>query len=281
MQEEFRLQERIKALIVQGEFEIGAKISEHQLAQRFRVGKARVRRALDNLAVMGFVQVRPRIGTFVFTVTEVEFDHLNAVRALLECAAIHLAMSVAPQRFIAAMRENIQRAEALALRDNYRRAFQQLDREFHRLSFAYADNPYLTDAYEAIDIKIWAMRSQLTFPGSHVSSSLDAHRAVFQQLETGEVELASQRLQEHIRKSFSQQARALLSVVAIIAPPDSKIITLFSNTGSPLTRHRRGPCHDGRGCRFALICHYATRLHAYGAPSGATVRDSRICFKWG
>lgn len=210
-QEELGLQEKIKALIMQGEFAIGSKIGEDVLAQRFGVGKARVRRALDNLAVLGFVQVRPRIGTFVFTVSEAEFDHLNAVRALLECAAIHLAMSTASRRFVAAMQENLQKAETLALRDDYNREYQQLDREFHRLSFVYADNRYLTDAYEAIDVKIWAMRSQLTFPVAHINASFEAHRAVFQLLESGEAELACQRLQEHIRKSFSQRARALLS----------------------------------------------------------------------
>lgn len=210
-QEDLKLQEKIKVLIMQGEFEMGAKISEDQLAQRFDTGKARVRRALDQLAAIGIVQVRPRIGTFVFTLNEAEFDHLNAVRALLECAAIQVAMSEARMRFVSAMRSNIQRMEALDLTSDYRRAYQQLDREFHRLSFAHARNHYLTEAYETLDIKIWTMRSLLTFPEAHYSASMDAHRGVFEYLECGQIELACQRLQEHIRKSFSERARALLS----------------------------------------------------------------------
>lgn len=210
-QEDLKLQEKIKVLIMQGEFEIGAKISEDQLAQRFDTGKARVRRALDQLAAIGIVQVRPRIGTFVFTLNEAEFDHLNTVRALLECAAIQVAMAEARPRFISAMRSNIQQMEALDLRCDHRKAYQQLDREFHRLSFIYAGNHYLTEAYETLDIKIWTMRSLLTFPEAHFSASLDAHRGVFDYLERGEIGLACGRLQEHIRKSFSERARALLS----------------------------------------------------------------------
>ena len=219
-QKEIGVQEKIKALIVQGEFELGARISEDQLGERFGIGKARVRRVLAHLAAIGIVQVRPRIGTFFFKLSEAEFEQLNSVRALLECAAIRSAMSLDPHRCVAAMRENVHQAETLDLRDNYRQAYRGLDREFHKLPFHYAGNRYLTEAYETMDIKIWAMRSLLTFPDSHFSASLDAHRAVVQLLGAGEVESACQRLQEHIRKSFSQRERALLGDSADPGPLD-------------------------------------------------------------
>ena len=221
-QKEIGVQEQIKTLIVQGEFELGARISEDQLAERFGIGKARVRRVLAHLAAIGIVQVRPRIGTFIFKLSEAEFEQLNSVRALLECAAIRAAMSVDPHRCVAAMRENLRRAESLDFRDNYRRAYRELDREFHKLPFHYAGNRYLTEAYETLDIKIWAMRSLLTFPDSHFNSSLNSHRAVVELLGAGEVEAACRRLEEHIRKSFSQRERALLGESA------------------------RGTCHDGQ-----------------------------------
>jgi len=217
------VQQHIKTLIMQGEFEIGARIHEDQLTQRFRVGKARVRRALTQLAAQGIVQVRPRIGTFVFALNEAEFDHFNTVRALLECAAVSQAMSndACACAFVAALRANVQQAHALSVHENYRLtqadsrlAYQQLDREFHRLAFDLARNRYLTEMYEVIHIKIWAMRSLLTFPELNVRTSLDAHSAVVGFLEQGQVELACQRLQEHIGKSFSPQARAMLASIA-------------------------------------------------------------------
>ncbi|MEC3767435.1 MULTISPECIES: hypothetical protein [Cupriavidus] len=41
----------------------------------------------------------------------------------------------------------------------------------------------MTDAYETVDIKIWAMRSLLTFPDSHFQSSLAAHTAIVASME--------------------------------------------------------------------------------------------------
>jgi len=215
------VQRHIKALIMQGEFEIGARIHEDQLAQRLHVGKARIRRALTQLAALGIVQVRPRIGTFVFALNEAEFDHFNTVRALLECAAVSQAMSNDAHRFVAALRANVQQAHALSQNEHYRLikedsrlAYQHLDREFHSLAFDIARNRYLTEMYEIIHIKIWAMRSLLTFPELNVRTSLDAHSAVVGFLEQGQVEQACQRLQEHIGKSFSPQARAMLASIS-------------------------------------------------------------------
>jgi DNA-binding GntR family transcriptional regulator len=227
-QKEIGVQEMIKALIVQGEFELGARISEDQLGERFGIGKARVRRVLAHLAAIGIVQVRPRIGTFFFKLSEADFEQLNFARALLECAAVRSAMSADPHRCVAAMRENVQQAAALDLRDNYRRAYRELDREFHKLPFRYAGNRYLADAYETMDIKIWAMRSLLTFPDSHFSASLDAHRAVVELLGTGDVEAACQRLQQHIQKSFSQRERSLLG-----DSTDSDPLTFEHRKGCP------------------------------------------------
>ncbi|SOY70742.1 Transcriptional regulator, GntR family (plasmid) [Cupriavidus taiwanensis] len=208
---ELALQERIKSLIAQGEFEMGQKISEELLARRLSVGKAPIRRAIASLAAIGIIQVKPRIGTFIFSLSEAEFDQLNLVRALLECAAIRLAMAGNAPGYTLAMRNNVSSAEALDFKDNYRRAYRQLDREFHKLSFVFAANPYLADAYETLDIKIWAMRSLLTFPDSHFQSSLNAHKSVVASLEAGDVEGACERLTEHIRKSFSDRERNLLS----------------------------------------------------------------------
>jgi len=211
------LAEKIKALIMQGAFETGERLSEDALAQRLGASKAQIRRALAQLAALGVVQVRPRIGTFVFTMNATEFDHLNAARAALECVALKFAMAMPDAgRYVAALAANYQQAHALGVRENYRLArqdlfdYRQLDRQFHRLAFDHAKNPYLLAAYAPIDVKIWTLRSLLTFPEDNVKNSLDAHGAVLHFLQQGDAESACQRLQEHIQKSFSRHARAVL-----------------------------------------------------------------------
>jgi len=211
------LAETIKALIMQGAFETGERLSEAALAQRVHASKAQVRRALAQLAALGIVQVRPRIGTYLFTMNAAEFDSLNAARAALECVAVKFAMAGSEAaRYVAALAANYREAHALGVREHYRLTqtdlltYRQLDRQFHRLAFDHANNPYLLAAYAPIDVKIWTLRSLLTFPEDNVKNSLDAHGAVLHFLQQGDAERACQRLQEHIQKSFSRHARAVL-----------------------------------------------------------------------
>ncbi|HDR9173075.1 TPA: GntR family transcriptional regulator [Burkholderia vietnamiensis] len=204
------LQQKIKELIATGEFEMGGKISEDQLATRFGAGRATIRHALASLAAIGLLDVRPRVGTFVFSLDVEEFDELNTLREVLECAAIRISMESNRRIFLQRMQENLEKASTLTFRSNHHLEYRMLDREFHRLPFVCARNKYLTEAYENIEIKIWTMRSLLTFPDAHYNASLESHRSVVELLTDGQVELACERLQKHIKTSFSPREKNLL-----------------------------------------------------------------------
>jgi len=211
------LADRIQALIMQGAFETGEQLNETALAQRLGATKTQVRRALAHLAALGIVTVQPRTGTYLFTMTADEFDNLNAARAALECVALKFAMATPDAaRFVAQLTANVYQAQALGERHHYRLThadlltYRSLDRQFHRLAFEHANNPYLLAAYAPIDVKIWTLRSLLTFPEDNVKGSLVAHTAVLTHVQAGEVEEACLRLHEHIKKSFSAHARAVL-----------------------------------------------------------------------
>lgn len=137
------LQQKIRELIVSGEFEMGAKLSEEQLAKRFGIGKATVRHALGSLAAVGLIDVRPRIGSFIFSLNVEEFDQLNAAREVLECAAVRIAMQSNGQAFLREMQKNVEAAAVLTPRGDYHRDYRILDRAFHMIPFVHAKNKYL------------------------------------------------------------------------------------------------------------------------------------------
>ena len=205
----------IKALIASGEFEMGAKLTENQLAKRFGVSKAPVRQALGYLAADGLIEIRPRAGTYVFKPDEQEIEQINAVRAVLECAAIRTAMRADPAGLLDALRSNVTEAEKLDIHDNHRRAYRQLDSEFHWTFFRYARNPFLSKAYEVVAVKIWAMRASLTFPHAHVQMSLGYHKRIVEMLSRSEVDEACLQLEQHIFGSFTQREKTLLCTTDI------------------------------------------------------------------
>ncbi|HKU24117.1 MAG TPA: GntR family transcriptional regulator [Candidatus Sulfotelmatobacter sp.] len=206
------IHDKIKSMIANGELEMGEKITENQLSQLFGVSKAPIRSAMRWLAADGLIQIQPRAGSFIFTLDESEIEQINSVRCLLESAALRSAMKVGPSRLLPALNENLQKADQLQHEDsNYRKAYRKLDSEFHQLLLRFSDNPYLCKAYSTIATKVWAMRSGLTFPDSHLQISLGFHKRIVDLLGEGDVDQACVKLEEHISGSFTPREKTLLS----------------------------------------------------------------------
>jgi DNA-binding GntR family transcriptional regulator len=83
--------DRIKSDILQCVLKPGTEVSETQLVQRYRLGRASVRAALLRLGQEGFVQAFPRRGHIVTTVTVKDVHAMFEFRLLLEPAVARLA----------------------------------------------------------------------------------------------------------------------------------------------------------------------------------------------
>lgn len=81
----------IVELIVDGTLQQGQHLVENELAEDLGVSRQPVREALQRLQADGWVDLRPALGAFVHTPTEVEADQLLGVRSVLETYSARLA----------------------------------------------------------------------------------------------------------------------------------------------------------------------------------------------
>ncbi len=86
-----RLAGQISNAILTGEFGPGARLDEQQLAQRFGVSRTPVREALRQLATSGLIDLRPRRGALVASVTADELKTMFAAMAEMEAACARLS----------------------------------------------------------------------------------------------------------------------------------------------------------------------------------------------
>lgn len=89
------LQERtyrtLRAAILNGEFPVGARIYETQVAAQLGVSRNPVRESMRRLQQDGLVDVRPRGGIYVASISMEEADDIYRVRGALEGVAARLA----------------------------------------------------------------------------------------------------------------------------------------------------------------------------------------------
>lgn len=86
-----QVKDRILTWILEGELEPGSRIVETRVARDLGVSQAPVREALRDLAILGFVEMKPHKGARVRKPTREELTEAIEVRAELEALAGRLA----------------------------------------------------------------------------------------------------------------------------------------------------------------------------------------------
>jgi DNA-binding GntR family transcriptional regulator len=200
---------RLRQAIIDGEFALGAPISEEMVAQSFGVSRTPVREALNQLQAQGLVVIRPQVGSFVFTPSAADIAELCTFRIIIESKAAELAYRHDRAATIADMEQAIaDMKEALAGKDNV--AYGRGDSALHDAFFAHCNNHYLVESYQLVSGRVAALRTNLSSPiDVRTPASFDEHRRLLRWYERGDLPAFETLLTQHISNSGKTYARAL------------------------------------------------------------------------
>src|SRR3954447_18511842 len=150
-----RVMQRLRQAIIDGEFALGAAISEEMVANSFGVSRTPVREAMGQLQAQGLVVIRPQVGSFVFTPSADDINALCTFRIALEPKAAELAFRHDREGTIATMSGAIAAMEpAVEARDNI--AYGRADANFHEALFAHCGNRYLIESHQLVSGRVAA-----------------------------------------------------------------------------------------------------------------------------
>ena len=204
-----RVMQRLRQAIIDGEFALGAAISEEMVAQSFGVSRTPVREAMGQLQAQGLVVIRPQVGSFVFTPSAEDITALCTFRIVIEPRAAELAFAHDRTGAVAAMEAAIAAMEqAVAARDNV--AYGRGDTAMHEALFAHCGNRYLVESYQLVSGRVAALRTNLSSPIDVITpASFDEHRTLLRLFASGELATFEKLLTKHITSSGRTYARAL------------------------------------------------------------------------
>ena len=189
---------RLRREIVEGEFELGQALSESKIAARYQVSRTPVREAFAMLGLEGLVRTEPQYGTFVFTMDREQFAQLSETRAILETAALRLAVERNRDALIKQWKRLVG-AMATALRDGQRKQYSACDAAFHAVMIDLAANPFLAAAGQSFSAKMAAVRNRQGSQPEHMAKSYKEHAEMLDLVTRNKVDAAVDLLQRHIR----------------------------------------------------------------------------------
>ena len=204
------LLDRLRALVLGGEYPPGAPLPELFLAEEFRVSRTPIREALKQLENEGLVEIRPRVGTFVRQPTHREIVELFELKSGLEALAAGLFARRGAVAELEALRRNIV-ASAEAVRRGDSAHYAALVHEFHHALIAGAGNSKLSEHYARLMNQLAyhrLVRKAVDQPG-RLRDSQHEHESIVIAIEARDhigAELATRR---HVDASSEATMRAL------------------------------------------------------------------------
>lgn len=199
------IKERILKLV----YPPNSPLPEAELQRTLEMGRTPIREALIRLQQEGLVQIVPRRGAFVQTLTLVDARNLYHVRAILEPEAVRLAM---PHISVGELDQFERRFRELFDGDAVDpERFVELDQQFHRLFLDRCNNPYLVEALERLHNQsqlAWAISAQNQ---PEMMSAWENHIALIQALRNNDVDRAAEIMRLHVLGMY----RAISSLTSI------------------------------------------------------------------
>lgn len=189
--------ENLRDRIVTGEFDLGSQLSESRIAKDLEVSRTPVREAINRLEMEGLLIVEPQKGSFVFNLEPEELAKLCDARVCLETTALTHAVQNRSDDLHVALKECVDQMTLAREADDVAK-YLALDTEFHQHLFDCSDNRFLNDAYQAISLKMAAIRTRLGGHPEHMAKSYREHQELVEAVKSRDLDLALNILRSHI-----------------------------------------------------------------------------------
>ena len=203
--------EALRQAILSSSLRPGERLSPGELAAQLGVSLMPVRHAIQLLAAEGLVEVRPRSGTFVASVSASEVRETAEIRCALECLAMEKAVHTFSAGDFAEMRR-LRDAMTKPPRDDAdRRKHEQDNAAFHLLFIQAAGNAKLLEMYAGLraHIQIAGIHAGDHDWRSRLAKEAAEHQAIVEAVEARDVGGAVDAMRRHITRSCDSLAQAV------------------------------------------------------------------------
>ncbi len=188
---------RLRAMILTGELPPGSRLNERVLCDSLHVSRTPFREAFRVLAAQRLVQLHPHRGATVVALSERDIRDLFEVMIGLEGQCGRLAAIRATDQQIDEIRAlHFEMLAAHARRDLP--GYYDLNQRIHRAISLAADNPALSETYEAVNIRIQHLRFRSNFNRDKWDAAVVEHGNIIDALGARDAPRMQQLLEAHL-----------------------------------------------------------------------------------
>jgi DNA-binding GntR family transcriptional regulator len=191
-------------------FKPGERLLVDEIAAKLGVSLTPVRHAIQQLSAEGLIEVRPRSGTYVASLTARDVEETSDLRCALECLAGEKAATRVTDAELAQFRALLDLLAQPIHTDEDRRTHEDNNTKLHRLLIDCSGNKRLAEAYENLHAHLVISRahSRDAYWAERLALEQAEHEEIVAALEARDVPRLTQALRTHIlrgRQSMSER----------------------------------------------------------------------------
>ncbi len=202
----------LRQAIVNYQVKPGERLNVEELARKLGVSLTPVRGAIQQLATEGLVEIRPRSGTFVASLTAQDVEETFKIRCALECLAATDGMEQMPPADLKRLRELLRSLKRPVRGEEDQKSHERDNSEFHRIVVHSGRNRRLLEMYEALHAHIKIARihaAEADWP-QRMSEEQAEHEEIVSAIEQRDGAALTGALRRHIYRAKDAMVKVLL-----------------------------------------------------------------------
>ena len=192
-----RVHEHLKGEILANRYPPGSELLEVPLSEELGVSRGPIREALRSLESEGLVEITPRHGAFVTSLSKRDFLEAYQVREALEALGVRLAVPRLGEADLDDLDRRLdEMAEHVTAGDVD--AFFEANAGFHQAFMDASGNRKLIEVYQRLMAQMGPYRRPSAQLRGNVERSIAEHREILVAARARDVEAAVERLMKHV-----------------------------------------------------------------------------------
>lgn len=201
----------LRTAIIDSLIQPGERLNVEDLAARLGVSLTPVRGAIQQLATEGLVEIRPRSGTFVASLTVQDVDETFKIRCALERLAAQDAISKFSGSDIRYLKDLLKSLRKPVRTDEDRSAHDRYNSDLHRTIVRISGNRRLQEMYEGLNahLRIARIHSARADWVGRLREEQAEHDAIVSAIERRDAAALDEALVRHIYRAKDDMIKAL------------------------------------------------------------------------
>lgn len=190
----------VRERILKGEYQIGEKIKENQIATELRVSRTPIREAFKLLENEGLIDYIPNRGCFAKGFTRQDIEDIYAVRKALEIMAVEWAVMRIDDRQLAQLQEQSDLMEFYASRKDSKKVLE-INTDFHDVIYNATGSRFMAQVLRSYKAYIEQTRKALYSKEDCLEEIFKEHLAILEAIKKRDAEEAKTAMDQHLEGS--------------------------------------------------------------------------------